>query len=119
MSPAASNAITSIEELDQFLASTAERPRYLFKHSTRCPVSTRALDQFEDFLDAAADAAAHVYLDLIAHRDVSNAVAERSGIAHESPQAILFAGGSAVWNASHGRITKASLEGALAEHGGS
>lgn len=118
MSTAASNAITSLEEFDRFLASTTDRPRFFFKHSTRCPVSTRALDQYEDFLDSAADAEAHVYLDLIAHRDVSNAVAERSGIAHESPQAILFAGGKAVWNASHGRITKATLAAALAEHGG-
>ena len=118
MSPAASNAITSLEELDRFLASTIDRPSFFFKHSTRCPVSTRALDQYEQFLDSTDDAEAHVYLDLIAHRDVSNAVAEESGIAHESPQAILFADGKAVWSASHGRITKSNLADALAEHSG-
>ena len=109
------NKIESIEEFDQFLASSNEEPLLLFKHSTRCPISTTALREYEAFLDHQGEAGRrHAYLDIIAFRDVSNAVAERSGVRHESPQALLFENGTARWNDSHGRITKESLLAAIA-----
>ena len=46
-------------------------------------------------------------------REVSNAVAEKTGVRHESPQALLLRDGEVVWNASHGAITVESLAGAL------
>ena len=39
------------------------------------------------------------------HRRVSDRVAERLGIRHETPQAILLRDGQSVWSASHFRIT--------------
>jgi bacillithiol system protein YtxJ len=47
------------------------------------------------------------------HRDVSNAVAARLGVRHETPQAILVRGGKAIWSASHFRVNAASLDKAL------
>lgn len=106
--------IESIEEFEQFLARSHEEPLLLFKHSTRCPVSTTALREFEAFLEASdRDGARHAYLDIIAHREVSNEVAERTGVRHESPQALLFENGTARWNDSHGKITKDSLLAAI------
>ena len=49
------------------------------------------------------------FLDLLEHRDLSNEIAERSGVKHESPQAILLRDGKAIWNASHMSITSDSL----------
>lgn len=108
--------LESLAELDELLAEDAP-PAMIFKHSTRCPVSAGALREL------VAAAAAHpiddpvefVYLDLLQHRDISDAVAERLASPHASPQAILASAGRAVWQATHGQITRASLAQALAE----
>jgi bacillithiol system protein YtxJ len=47
-------------------------------------------------------------------RPLSLAVAERSGVRHESPQVICFAGKKAVRHASHYEITTEALKGMLA-----
>jgi len=102
--------LTTLEDLDRVWAESEQKPCMLFKHSTRCPISTRALSAFEKALERPeAAAVTWVYLDLIAHRDVSNEIATRSGITHQSPQAILLEKGKPVWNASHIGITVDSL----------
>jgi len=47
------------------------------------------------------------------HRAVSNAIAQKLGIRHETPQALLVKGGRVVWSASHFRVTAAAVENAL------
>jgi bacillithiol system protein YtxJ len=102
--------LTSLEDLDRVWTLSAQKPCLLFKHSTRCPISTRALAAFEQARSRPeAAAVAWVYLDLIAHRDVSNEIAMRSGVTHQSPQAILLREGKPVWRASHIGITVDSL----------
>ena len=101
--------IESTDALDTLLND--EQPRLIFKHSLTCPVSSAALREYERFLEGrpAEDAMAYHLIEIQKHRDVSNAVAERSGVRHESPQAVLFKGGQAAWNASHWSITVDSL----------
>ena len=91
------NNVSQLEEIDNL---SQEKPVLLFKHSTRCSISAMSLGRFErSFGD---DYSFEPYfLDLIAHRDVSNMIAERYGVRHESPQAILIANGKAVFNSSH------------------
>jgi bacillithiol system protein YtxJ len=50
---------------------------------------------------------------VIEARPVSNAVAERLNVQHQSPQIILVRGGAAVWSASHFNITAESMNEAL------
>ena len=102
--------LSSATELDAAFA--AER-FLLFKHSTRCPISAAA------FLDYRAFTAAHPevvsgWIDVIEDRALSHDVAARTGIQHESPQAILLARGVPQWNASHSAIRVQSLESATA-----
>lgn len=81
----------------------------LYKHSTHCPISAAALQEVERF--RRTDSRAPIYLvDVIAHRDVARYVAERTGIRHESPQAILLQDGEPMWHASHFNVTAAALE---------
>jgi bacillithiol system protein YtxJ len=47
------------------------------------------------------------------HRAVSNAVAQRLGVRHETPQALLIRDGRVVWSASHFRVTAAAVEDAI------
>lgn len=110
--------LRSLADLDRVWERSNEKPCMLFKHSTRCPISTRALAAFESACARPEAAAAlWVFLDLIAHRDVSNEIAARSGVTHQSPQAILLHRGQAVWNASHIGVTAEALMDALLKAG--
>jgi len=80
----------------------------VFEHSTTCPISAAAFEEYARW-SAAHPEAATGWIDVIQERALARAVAERTGIRHESPQAILLARGEARWNASHGTITEASL----------
>lgn len=100
--------IGSTEELDEVLAQSVA---LLFKHSTRCGTSRRALAEAERY-SRDEDAVATYVIDVIGQRGLSLEVAERLGVRHESPQAILLRGGSPAWHASHGRITADSLRAA-------
>lgn len=104
--------LESIDDWNRFVEQTGDRPLFVFKHSTRCPISASALDEYRAFVEDGEDSA-HALVDVIDHRDVSNGIAARTGIRHESPQALLLHGGSVRWNESHGAITKKGLEKAI------
>lgn len=72
----------------------------IFKHSTRCNVSATALDRLER-KEESLPTAANYYLDLIAFRSISNEIATRYQVIHESPQAIIIRNGRAVHVTTH------------------
>ena len=72
----------------------------VYKHSTRCPVSTMAYQEVEQLLRDRPEAPVWI-VDVIAQRALSREVAERTGVEHESPQAILLVDGAVVYDASH------------------
>jgi len=80
----------------------------LFKHSPICPTSTRALAEWERFCRDVPDST-RLFVDVIADRAVARGIAAECGVAHESPQAIVFRDGAAVWSASHFDITAEDL----------
>lgn len=89
----------------------------LFKHSTRCPISSQALDELQRFLQTEAGKQVPVVVvHVIEHRDVSSAVSETFGVQHESPQAILLKDGQLCWHTSHQNITAAKIDQAVSEH---
>jgi len=101
--------LTDVLQLAEIQAISAEKPVVIFKHSTRCSISRMALKQFEREYDL-TDVVDAYFLDLIAHRDVSNEIASRFGVYHESPQLILIKNGKAVYNASHSEIDAQALK---------
>lgn len=76
----------------------------LFKHSTRCPVSSMAKRNLEHDKNLIPEDTVIYYLDLIAHRDISNAIAELWKVRHESPQLLIVQGDTCLYNASHSDI---------------
>jgi len=84
----------------------------LFKHSTGCPTSVIAFERYERWLADHPDVCTG-WIEVVRQRPLARAVAERTGLRHETPQAIWLVDGRAGWNASHGAITEASLERAL------
>jgi bacillithiol system protein YtxJ len=85
----------------------------LFKHSPVCPVSAAAREEYEQWNRELPDAPA-MFVDVIADRATARGIADRCGVHHESPQAILFENGKPTWNASHDAITLGSLHAAWA-----
>lgn len=99
----------------QELARAFEEPwALLFKHSTRCPVSAAAHREVAEFRRRHPSAAVYV-VHVVEQRDLSKAVAERTGVRHESPQAIVLEDGSVTWSDSHEGVTADALEAALSE----
>ncbi len=95
-------------DLERALAA----PRFLlFKHSLVCPVSAAAFNEYRHFL--AQGSVPTAWLDVRGQRQLSQAVEARTGVRHESPQALLLEAGAVVWHASHGDITRDSLRAAV------
>lgn len=103
------NDLTDLGQLNEIMALSNEKPVAIFKHSTRCSVSRMALKQFENEFDS-SDKVTPYFLDLIAFRDVSNEIANRFGVQHQSPQLILIKDGKAVYNVSHSDIDAVLLK---------
>jgi bacillithiol system protein YtxJ len=76
-------------------------PCLIFKHSTRCNISSMAKARLEKAWDFSNDDMKAYYLDLISFRDLSNAVAEKFDVYHESPQVLLIRNGECTYDASH------------------
>ncbi|HEY7187449.1 MAG TPA: bacillithiol system redox-active protein YtxJ [Vicinamibacterales bacterium] len=105
-----------IEDLDRLLAQTSERPLLLFKHSLTCGTSAEALDELIDHLNEDTLDAHYAIVTVQSHRELSNAVAARLGIRHETPQALLIRDGRVIWSASHFRVTAAAVQSAIRWH---
>lgn len=97
-------------------ALEAERA-VIYKHSSRCAICSFARWQVERFADEHRDVRVFL-LDVLGARDLSDRVAERLGVEHESPQAIVVRDGRAVWAASHFGVRKGPLERGLEAAGG-
>ena len=97
--------LIALEEIDK---ASFTHPILIFKHSTRCSISDVAkarLDK-EDNLNGVD----FYYLDLIKHRDISNALAQKYNVHHESPQILLINKGECVYDESHIGITMAEIK---------
>lgn len=105
--------VQRIDELDLLLAESSRRPLILFKHSRSCGASAEALDELVDHLNGESLDARYAMVTVQTHRDVSNAVADRLGVRHHTPQAILVRDGRAVWSASHFRVSAEAIRRAL------
>ena len=95
--------ISSVEELETIWNSNTETKNVFFKHSTRCSISTMALNRFERSWNP-NDAYTFYFIDLLKTRDVSNRLSELSGVFHKSPQVIVSLNKAVLYHASHSEI---------------
>ena len=93
--PPTFNSLDSIEKLDALIAASADKPVFLFKHSDTCGISAHILEQLDP-----VDGEINIII-VQDDRDVSNAVAERLGMRHASPQAFVLKNGKPVYHATH------------------
>jgi len=102
--------LSDISQLNEISSSSEEKPVVIFKHSTRCSISRMVLKQLENEYDYKDDEVTPYFLDLLSHRDISNEIANRFGVMHQSPQMIVIKGGKAIYDNSHDGIHAEDLK---------
>jgi bacillithiol system protein YtxJ len=100
------------QDLEQLVERSKTDPVLIFKHSTQCSISTQAYEEFTNFMEGFHDLFCGVVL-VVENRTLSNAIAERFDVRHQSPQVLLLKDGRSVWHASHWSITPDALSDAL------
>src|ERR1044072_262141 len=96
--------VSDAAALEELFARSHTEPVLLFKHSNACPISARAYSQMEGV---------KVPVSIVVvqqNRDVSREVEQRTGVRHETPQALVIRNGRAIWHASHFDITSDVVE---------
>ena len=101
--------LTDLGQLSEIVDVSFEQTVLIFKHSTRCGVSRSVLRQFESEFDLEEKITPY-FLDLLEHRDISNEIASRFGVVHQSPQLIVIKNGNSIYNASHDSIDAHDLK---------
>ena len=95
------NQLGSPQEIDALAERSHQLPCLIFKHSTRCSISSLVQYRLEEQWDIPSDRLELYYLDLIRFRATSNYVAETFAVHHESPQILLIHRGECILEASH------------------
>lgn len=94
--------LSSSEDLNKLKEESAEKPVIIFKHSTRCSISSMALNRLErSWSEEEMNEVKAYYLDLISYRPVSDQIAADFNVPHQSPQVLIVKDGEAVYNTSH------------------
>ena len=96
------NELTELSQLEQIKNESNQQPVLIFKHSTRCSISSMALDRLErSWNPEELEGLKPYYLNLIDYRPISNQVAEVFGVDHESPQILIVSDGKCIYHNSH------------------
>ena len=95
--------LIDISQLDEIEEISNSKLVVIFKHSTRCSISRMALRQFENEFVTNENVLPY-YLDLLNHRDISNEIASRFSVVHQSPQLLIVNKEKCIHNASHSDI---------------
>jgi bacillithiol system protein YtxJ len=105
--------LMSVDELDPVVAGSCARPVLVFKHSLTCGTSAWAHDELAALLDGPPVPIDVCVVHVQTGRALSNAIAERFGVRHQSPQALLVHDGQVIWHASHHRLTQEAMSAAI------
>jgi len=96
------NNLTTLEQLEQLQDESKERKILIFKHSTRCSISSAALNRLErNWKPEEMPEVKSYLLDLISFRQLSNEIESLYNIEHESPQVLIISNGKSIYDRSH------------------
>lgn len=104
--------LDSAQALDKLIEQSYQKPQVIFKHSISCPTSAMAKSRLDR--SSGIEAADFYLLDLWNYREISNLVAHRFGVAHQSPQVLIIADGKCVYDESHYGITQEQIQAKVA-----
>ena len=101
--------LESADQLEVIASASFATPQLIFKHSTRCSISRFVLADFRAHFTFSENEFGAYYLDLLNYRGISNDIAERFEVQHQSPQLIVVKNGKAIANSSHEGINELHL----------
>lgn len=104
------HVLGTMEQLDELVEESKTKPVAIFKHSTRCGISRGVLKLFEKNYKLSNEQLKLYYLDLLQNREISNEIAARFKVHHESPQMLVIKNGEVVHHDSHHSIEASHLE---------
>lgn len=96
------------QQLDEIISKSSESPKVIFKHSTRCSISSMAKNRLDK--SNQPEGIDFYYLDLLSHRNISNKIASVFHVPHQSPQVLVIKNGKSVYNESHSGIRMDDIE---------
>lgn len=105
--------MNSLADLNEAIEESKDKKVVIFKHSTRCSVSMMAKRSLECSWDISFDDIQPYFLDLIKYREISNEIADKLEVIHQSPQLIGVKNEEVFYHASHSVISVESLKSAL------
>ncbi|MDP2386435.1 MAG: bacillithiol system redox-active protein YtxJ [Bacteroidota bacterium] len=105
--------LQSVLELDTLSKNSHQKPVLIFKHSTRCSISRMVLKQFENDYTIDPTKMDSYFVDLLNFRSVSNEIANKFLVEHQSPQILLIKNGKCIYYASHSDIDAEAVESIL------
>jgi bacillithiol system protein YtxJ len=110
------NKLSTIDQLEEIVRESDQKPVLIFKHSTRCSVSSTSLNRLErNWNQEELGQIKPYYLDLISFRDISSAIAQKFNVEHESPQVLIIKDGKSIFDRSHLEIDYISIKKAAQE----
>lgn len=105
------NALENADVLEEIKEKSNQHPVLIFKHSSRCGISSMALNRLERAWQE--EEMSHLimyFLDLVRFRQVSEAVAQTFGVQHQSPQVLVIKDGQCIYDNSHMSISYTEIK---------
>ena len=102
--------LTDHDQLDVIDSTSFDYPVIIFKHSTTCGISASAKFRLERDWSMIERQLEFYYLDLLKFRGISNVIAERYEVRHESPQILVIKEGRILHHSSHYQVSIPSLK---------
>lgn len=95
--------------LKSAIAASKKHPVLIYKHSTRCHNCADIIERLDAKMDELGKRAPMIYLDLIQFREVSNEIAAKFKVVHQSPQVVVLHKGKLAFHLDHWDITPEAL----------
>ena len=103
-------SLTSLDQLAEIKKQSKGETVLIFKHSTRCGISSMVIKRFEQLFDENMQDVKVYYLDLLNYRDISSEVGYTFQVMHQSPQLLIIRNETTVFHTSHYDITAVNLQ---------
>ncbi len=101
--------LLELNQLNEIVANSINKTQVIFKHSTRCGISRSVIKQFEKQHEELKNIDFY-FLDLIAFRNISNTIAQKFGVIHQSPQLIVLKNKKVIAHDSHHGLLAIKLQ---------
>lgn len=108
--------LDSDSAMEEVINSSFQHDVMIFKHSTTCSISLMAKMRLENTWSFEQEQLTPYYLDLKTYRHLSNEVAEKYAVTHESPQVLIIRKNECIYDASHLDISVDEIKETLAWH---